>query len=412
MTHKQSQEGITASGVPTHVYEIIRDLKQAGFEAYIVGGWVRDCLIGLQPKDFDIATDAHPEQVKAIFSNCRLIGRRFRLAHIYYRRHIVEVATFRASHEQAACESQADTQDGMIIRDNVYGTLEEDAVRRDFTANALYYDPVDEQYVDFVGARHDIDKKVLRIIGEPTLRFQEDPVRVLRAIRIANKTKFSIEPRTSMAMEKAAGLLSHIPPGRLYDEYSKLFLSGCSWQNFASMRQFGVFKTLFPSTALCLHESPQFSLMIERSLQNTDERILENKGINPAFLLAVFLWQPLQNHLTLLSAQSPDLHSFVLFNQAVSGVLADQVKYTAIPRRFAQVIRQIWSMQHGLELRRPRQILRILGHMRFRAAYDFLLLRQEAGEIEEALVEWWTQIQYADDVLKEEMINDLKLAKP
>ncbi len=397
---------ITPDNIEPHARNIIEKLQQHGFSAYVVGGGVRDQMVGIKPKDFDIATDAHPEQIKALFDNCRLIGHRFRLAHVFFRRHIIEVATFRAGHDQTNDEKLASTRQGIIVRDNVYGTLAQDAIRRDFTINALYYDPVADHIIDLVGGVEDFEKGLVKIIGDPLTRLQEDPVRILRAIRIANKLGFNIDTATAKEIPGIAPQLVHMPPGRLFDEYTKLFLHGQAMPNFNSLRQFNVLPHLFSNIEACMAH-PQNATLIESALLNTDKRLQEGKTVNPAFLLSVLLWPMLHTHLTQLQNNEPSVNHAYLFAQAVDLTLSHQVKHIAIPRQFSAVIRQIWALQHPLEQRHPKRIEPLLTNQRFRAAYDFLLLRGNSGEISPDAGEWWTQIQTANAATRTEMIAGL-----
>lgn len=381
--------------VPTHIDQdallVIRQLQKAGFDAYIVGGGVRDVLLGLKPKDFDIATNATPEQVKKTIRNCRLIGKRFRLAHVFFGRHIIEVATFRGGHEQATSQQEAAHREGLIMRDNVYGTIEEDAVRRDFTINALFYDPTSEKILDFVGGMKDLKKQQIHLIGEPNIRYREDPVRMLRALRIANKLSFHIEKQTLATIMAMADHLQRVSSARLFEEYQKLFLHGHAVKNCATLRKMRCFEQLFPLTAACFGETLHDRL-VQCALKNTDKRIEAGKSINPGFLLSVFLWQPV-----LVEAKKIRQRERVSMQQAMdmagAAILQQQVRFVSMPRRFHQVMREIWTLQAPLEQRKPRIVKKLLEHPRFRAAYDFLVMRAEVGEVDSQLANWWTEQQ-------------------
>jgi len=384
-----------------YALKIIETLQKSGYEAYIVGGGVRDRLGGMHPKDCDVATNATPEEVKKLFKNCRLIGRRFRLAHIYFRRHIIEVATFRGD---PGDNGETVVGSNILRRDNVYGTLEEDVIRRDFTVNALYYDPIKNEIVDLCDGLRDFKRKTIRLIGDPESRFCEDPVRILRAIRIANKLNFKIESATQQAIAPTRKWLHEIAAARIFDEYCKLFTHGQAMTNFNSLREHKCFEIIFPQTALEL-KNKTFAAMIQKALLNTDARCKQDKPINPAFLIAIFLWQPL-----LLQKQKLiDLkeHPADAMAQASAQVLATQVGHTAMPRRLSQVVRDMWYLQYQLETRRPRNIMRVLEHPRFRAAYDFLLIRAEVGEVPQNVAEWWTEIQSHGKSQQAKMIKSL-----
>jgi poly(A) polymerase len=368
-------------------------LRDAGYQGHLVGGGVRDLLLGREPKDFDIATDARPEDVRRLFRNCRLIGRRFRLAHVLFGREVIEVATFRALQEGPDSEARHVDEDGRVVRDNVYGTLEEDAFRRDFTVNALYYNINDFTVIDYAGGVADLKSGVLRLIGDPETRFREDPVRMLRAVRFATKLGFRMHPDTERPITRLAGLLGDIPPARLFDEMLKLFMDGCALANFEALRHYNLFGQLFPLTEKSLaHEEQHFPLtLISHAMENTDKRIAKNKPVTPAFLFAVFLWHPVRERAVQLEAGG--MHPAHAMQHAGSQIIAEQASTMSLPRRFSLPMREIWVLQLRLERKGGRRSLRALAHPRFRAAYDFLLLRAQAGEVPEALGQWWTEFQ-------------------
>jgi poly(A) polymerase len=388
--------GLYPSDFGRSVLSVVETLHHHGFQAYIVGGGVRDQILERHPKDFDVATNARPEEIKKCFNRALIIGKRFRLVHVYFnRREYIEVATFRADHQHAKHESDARTSKGGIIsRDNVYGTLEEDAFRRDFTINALYYDPIRGKLLDFCAAVPDLKSKTLRLIGKPHMRFKEDPVRILRALRFANKLGFTIEAKTLRAIPQDAPMLKEISGGRLFDEYAKLMLYGQAHKNFHTLHEFKLLDYLFPLTVECLHES-WFMSMIKLALENTDERFYADKTIHPGFLIAVFLYAPLLKNFKILTQSISRRQAFV---QAMDETLKVQVKHTTMPNYFAQMIRDVWALQHPLELRRKQKVLEILKHPRFRAAYDFLLLRVEVGQANKALAKFWTDVQTLEEV--------------
>lgn len=364
-------------------------LKDAGYEAYLVGGGVRDLLAGLEPKDFDIATSAHPEQIRKVFRNCRLIGRRFMIAHVRAGEEILEVTTFRG----AITDSHERDETGRILSDNVYGTLEEDAFRRDFTVNALYYDIRDFSIADFAGGVDDLQARQLRLIGDPELRYREDPVRMLRAIRIANKLGFEIAADTAEPISRLAPLLREIPPARLFDEILKLLLNKDAVANFEELRRYGLFAELFPATERAINAAKRDLQLLRIALASTAERVKRDLPVTPAFLYGALLWPPYADRAYELEYERG--HDAVTAqNQAADEILARQQARIAIPKRFSLPMREIWSVQPRFEDLRPGRARRLLTHPRFRAAYDFLLLRAQAGEPGcAALAEWWTQAQ-------------------
>jgi poly(A) polymerase len=383
---------------------VLYRLKAAGFQSYLVGGGVRDLLLGREPKDFDVATDATPEQVKEVFRNCRLIGRRFRLAHVHFGREIIEVATFR-SMQDAAEPGDRETENGMLVRDNIYGTIEEDAVRRDFTINALYYNIEDFSVVDYAGGMEDLRAGVLRLLGDPETRYREDPVRMLRAVRFAAKLGFIINPACEKPLLELGSLLQSVPAARLFEEVLKLFMAGVALHSFEKLRHYGLFGELFPETEECLaHEDHEFPItFVTRGMQNTDSRIREGKPVTPAFLFAVLLWEPvrrLAEHL-----QEAGEAPLPAIQEAGNDVLMTQLERVSIPKRFSIPMREIWNLQHRFEQRAGKRPHRLLTHPRFRAAYDFLLLRAEAGEVDQELADWWTGFQEQDGDERNQMVR-------
>jgi poly(A) polymerase len=380
---------------------VLHRLREAGFGAYLVGGCVRDMLLGREPKDFDVSTDAKPEEVRQVFRNCRLIGRRFRLAHVHFGREIIEVATFRAQYVEEEDEEGRVIENGRIIRDNVYGTIEEDAWRRDFTINALYYNISDFSVVDYVGGVEDIRAGVLRLIGEPAVRFHEDPVRMLRAVRFAVKLGFRIDPAAEAAIHEHAALLGGISPARLYEEVLKLFQGGIAEQTLEMLRHYHLFEHLFPATEKCLDDADQgdFRALLTRALANTDARIADGKPVTPAFLYAALLWGPMRAEARRLQASG--MPEIAALQQASRDVMQSQSRHAILPRRFSAQMREIWILQPRLQRNSAKRALRLLQHPRFRAAYDFLLLRAETGEDLAELAEWWTRFQESDEARAE-----------
>ncbi len=363
---------------------------------------MRDILLKQTPKDFDIATNASPENIKKLFRNCLLIGRRFRLAHIRFGREIIEVSTFRAQSRKKSFKHRKVATHGMLLRDNVYGTIEEDVWRRDFTMNALYYNIADFSLVDYCGGLADIQNKIVRIIGEPRIRYQEDPVRLLRAIRFAGKLGFELDPTTAAPIAELAPLLRHVPPARLFEEVLKLFHHGQAFRTYRLLNKYQLLKELFPQIKHDFLDDTNDKLL-ELACENTDQRIRQGKTVSPAFLFAVFLWPSVQNKAQqLISQHTP---AFVAYQHAVSDALSKQQKLITIPRRYSTSIREIWDLQHRLIQRRPHMLHRLMNHPRLRAAYDFLLLRAEIKEVDPNIVSWWTDFLEADLEAKKQLIH-------
>ena len=365
---------------------------------------MRDLLLGLHPKDFDVATDATPEQVKSLFSNCRLIGRRFRLAHVHFGREIIEVATFRGAHDQ---NDAANAEGMMILRDNVYGTLEEDAWRRDFTVNALYYNIADFSVIDFTGGLEDLRQKNLRIIGDVHTRFQEDPVRMLRAARFAAKLGFTIDPEVKEKILSIGQKMDDVPAARLFEEVLKIFQSGHGVASYQIMRDLNLFGYLFKQTEQILNKGDTYcDQFIRLALSNTDKRITQKKPVNPAFLFAAFLWGPVRlqtEHLV----HAEGLTELQALQEAGNEVVATQVHQVMIPKRFSYPMREIWTMQARLPRRRGKRAYRLFETKRFRASYDFLLIRNEVGEDLSDLCDWWTVFQEVDEKQRSDMVRKL-----
>jgi poly(A) polymerase len=384
--HAISRKSISAGAL-----RVLYRLHETGYRACLVGGAVRDLLLGGHPKDFDIATNATPEQVRVLFRNCRLIGRRFRLAHVVFGREIVEVATFRGSSDDGSGDRHL--VDGRLVRDNVYGTIEEDAVRRDFTVNALYYDISDFSVLDSVGGMADLEHRVLRLIGDPEQRYREDPVRMLRAARLAAKLNFEIDAATAAPFAALGSLLAEAPPARLFDESLKMFLSGHGFASFHALERHGLLQHVFPATARVLAQgnAPNFRRLVEQTLANTDARVREDKPVTPAFLFAALLWEPVRQAAQHAVEGGADPAS--AWSHAAERILREQAQRVAIPRRFTIAVEEIWAMQPRFAQRTKKRAFRLLEHPRFRAAYDFLVLRaDESAELTE-LASWWTDAQ-------------------
>lgn len=362
-------------------------------------------MLGLEPKDFDVVTDATPEQVTGLFRSARMIGRRFRLVHVRFGRDIIEVATYRSLPPEEDGGDVSLSDSGRLLRDNVFGTQEEDAVRRDITVNALYYDIRDYSVIDYVGGVEDLEQGVLRTIGDPAVRFREDPVRMLRMVRFAAKLGFRIDPAAAEPMPGLAPLLDEVPPARRFEEVLKLFQGGRALETFEQLRQHHLFRYLFPMTEDYLaSEHDGFpDQLLPRALENTDARILDGKSVTPAFLYAAMLWEPMkerQQHYVKKGMPPGEAQ-----RSATRDVLHTQSRYTTFPKRFSGPMREIWQLQPRFERRGGKAAFRLYDHARFRAAYDFLLLRAECGEAEPELGQWWTRFQEVDDNERRQMVN-------
>ena len=388
----RSEHSISRAHISKSALNVLYGLHKAGYEACLVGGGVRDLLLGVTPKDFDIATSALPEQVRATFRNSRLIGRRFRLAHVHFGPEIVEVATYRASHDKAEDEADARLDGDRILRDNVYGTREEDVIRRDFTVNALYYRIEDFSLIDHVGALEDIDKRRLRTIGDPEARYREDPVRMLRAVRLAAKLELTIESATEAPLFELGYLLETVPQARLFDETVKLLLSGHGIRSYEQLSRYRLLDYLFPVESAAL--APERDRLIRAALANTDQRVAAGLPVTPAFLIAVLLWEPLQEAMAHQLVRGVSEHDALI--KAQEDVLRTQNDLLAVPKRFTLPAAEIWSLQGRLQ--RRRQPDRLLGHPRFRAAFDFLALRAQSEPDLQSVVNFWAARQEGLDL--------------
>lgn len=386
----RDQHIISRANISKAALRVLYRLHDAGYAAYLVGGAVRDLLLGFRPKDFDVATDATPEEVKKLFRNCRLIGRRFRLAHVVFGPEIIEVATFRGTGEEG--EGDRHIVDGRIVRDNIWGTIEEDALRRDFRVNALYYDISDFSVRDYVGGMQDLHDRVLRLIGDPEVRYHEDPVRMLRAARLAGKLGMRIDAAAAAPFESLGPLLGDAAPARLFDESLKMFLSGNGLKSFRMLEQCGLLKFLFPATARALKRGDAaLRSLVEQGLANTDARIGEGKSVTPAFLFAVLLWGEVRDEAQLGIERGLD--SAEAWSRAAAKVVGEQCQRVAIPRRFTFTMEEIWSLQPRFEQVQRKRVFRLMAHPRFRAAFDFLLLRADESPAMRELGQWWAHAQ-------------------
>jgi poly(A) polymerase len=394
----RSEHSLSRADVSKNALKVLYRLKDGGYQAFLVGGSVRDLLLRRRPKDFDIATDAHPEKVRALFSNSRLIGKRFRLAHVRFGREIIEVATFRRSGLQEDAENgQVFHASGRIIADNVYGTIEEDAWRRDFTVNALYYNIADNSIWAFADGLTDLRARQLRLIGEPERRYREDPVRMLRAARFAAKLGFDVHPDTAAPIPAMADLIDGVPAARLFDEFLKMFQTGHALASYRNLRKLGLFSHMFPATQRWLGEysadGSAANDMIERALESTDQRILERRPITPMFLFGVFLWLPVQSRAAELMTGGNGYSEAEALVAAASDVSSRQAQRIALPRRFGFPMQEMLQLQPRFLKKKGRRAMNLLSHRRFRAAYDLMLLRASVGEVGADVAEFWTNVQ-------------------
>jgi poly(A) polymerase len=397
------EHNVSRQQVSENALKVVYKLKKEGFDAYLVGGCVRDLLLGREPKDFDVVTNALPEQLERMFSNCRIIGKRFRLAHVVYGRDIIEVATFRKSVSEKPSEAQRSTKEGRILQDNLYGTIDDDVWRRDFTINALYYNIRDFSIVDYVGGMADHKAGLIRLIGDSNERFREDPVRMIRAIRFAVKLGFKLHTDCEQAIHLNANLLSAIPAARLHDEVVKLFLTGYGVQTFEMLRHYGLFEVLFPAVekSLSLEESHFPKMMVINALQNADNRIAANKPVAPYFLFATLLYEPMVQRAKEKMAKG--IFESDAYFSAASEVLTQQIRRISLPRHLTLVIREVWNQQVKFNFCVGAKPSKFLAHPRFRAAYDFFMLRAQTGSVSTELAEWWTTYQRVNETERRKM---------
>jgi poly(A) polymerase len=386
----RASHNVSRADISKNALKVLYRLHDAGFEAFLVGGSVRDALLGLHPKDFDIATNAHPDEVKALFGNCRLIGRRFRLAHVRFGREIIEVATFRAG---AIDDPDAvHDREGRILRDNVYGRIDEDVWRRDFTCNALYYNIADFSIWDYVGGVDDIRASKLLLIGDADQRLREDPVRMLRAVRFAAKLGFDIDTRVADAMASRRDSLRNVPPARLFDEFVKMFQAGFAERAFVLLQEHRLFEQLFPETQEALDLDPRFRKFVSEALRNTDKRVAEGKSVTPMFLLGVFLWVPVRQFAERLRQKDKmsEPQSLAIAAQELASLQQSRI---SLPRRYTAPMRDMLALQPRFIARSGRRAIKLLEHKSFRAAYDFMMLRAEVGEVDRDTASFWTDVQ-------------------
>lgn len=401
----RSEHNISKTNINPNALKVLNVLNKSSFQGYLVGGSVRDLLLHKSPKDFDVATSANPNQIKKLFKNARIIGRRFKLVHIMYGRDIIEVATFRSSNKTNS-QHQQQNDHGMLVKDNVYGTMEDDAFRRDFTINSLYYDIETGGIIDYTGGFYDIQARTIRIIGDANLRYQEDPVRMLRAVRFAAKLDFNIDTATADPIFKNCGLITHVSSSRLFDEIIKIYQCGAAKKAQVLLERYNVFAKLFPQTGALQSSDYQLNELINLALESTDSRIQERKPVTPAFICAVLLWFPMMDYAQKLRNNGEE--PLPAIEQSMAHVLSTQNKIVTIPKRFTQVVREIWMLQYRFPKRAGKRAQNLLRHPRFRAAYDFLALRALAGDAEVELANWWTTYQEVDSKTRDEMCAKIK----
>lgn len=401
----RSEHGISRANVSENALKVLYRLHKSGYQAFLVGGGVRDLLLGLHPKDFDIATDAHPEQIRELFRNSRLIGRRFRLAHIRFGRDLIEVATFRATGNESG-DDREHSDSGRILRDNVYGSIDDDIWRRDFTVNALYYNIADYSVWDYTGGMDDLKARTLRLIDDPWVRYREDPVRMLRAARFAAKLDFELAPETAAPVRDLGNLLNDVPAARLFDETLKMFQSGHGVASFDQLLRYDLLRYLFPAAATLIdgEDGEAVANFIRQGLANTDARVAADQSVTPMFLYAVFLW-PAVRQLAERLSNDHGVTEFDAMQEAMFRVVAEQTARTALPKRFSVPMKEMLVLQRRFNNNKGARAAKLLEHKRFRAAYDFLVLRSRCGEVDTELADWWTKIQDADDDSKRDALE-------
>lgn len=408
----RNQHKLSRKNISDNALKVLYRLKKAGYAGYLVGGGVRDLLLKRAPKDFDVATDGHPEALRKLFVNSCIIGRRFRLLHVFFPGEIIEVSTFRANaQEDASTEEREDDAPLVIAADNTYGTIEEDAWRRDFTVNALYYNIADFSVVDFMGGMLDLKHRIIRMIGDPVQRYHEDPVRLLRAIRLAAKLRFKIHPQTETPLKELSGLLRYVPESRLFDEVLKIFFEGNAVSSYRYLQRYDYIEVLFPKLSAILRakKNAQQAKLIELALKATDERFSDKRSLNPGFLLSVLLWPLVLKRLE--ENEKEFAHFYQALHHTIDEVITEQNTILRIPRRFTAMMRSIWMMQYQLVRRRGKRVYRTLRHRYFRAAFDFLVLRAQAGEPYQKEVDWWQEFQKANHTEQKEMVFELSKRK-
>lgn len=408
----REQHTISRKDISENALKVLYRLNKAGYEAYLVGGGVRDLLLGKKPKDFDVTTSATPEQVRKLFRNCRLVGRRFRLAHVMFGPEIIEVATFRGHHEAGASDRTTSQrgQNGMLLRDNIFGSIEEDAQRRDFTINSLYYSVADFTVRDYVGGMQDLQEGLIRLIGTPETRYREDPVRMLRAVRFAAKLNMRISPETAEPIPRLATLINDVPPARLFEEALKLLQAGYGFETYNLLREYNLFQPLFPTITRYFTENSDSPMerMIAQVLKNTDTRIRNDMRVNPAFLFAAMFWYPLLETAQRITQES-GLAYYDAFALAANDVLDEGCRTLAIPKRITTLVRDIWQLQLRMSRRQGKRAWKLMEHPKFRAAFDLLSLRAEVERNQELqrLAQWWAEFQVSAPPEQKDMLTGL-----
>lgn len=398
------EHGIDLQLLSSNAVRVTQTLQEAGFKAFVVGGAVRDLLLGIKPKDFDVATNATPEQVKRLFRRAFIIGKRFQIVHVMFGQDIIEVTTFRG----ASADSAPKDEHGRVLRDNTFGEQHEDAVRRDFTINAMYYDPASQAVLDYHHGIDDIRNKTLRVIGTPEARYREDPVRLLRVVRFAAKLQFTIDPATREPIQIMAPLINNVPAARVFDEMLKLLMSGHALACLQQLRKEGLHHGLLPLLDVVL-EQPLGEKFVTLALSNTDERVRQGKPVSPGFLFASLLWHQVLEKWT--AYQAAGEYPIPALHLAADDVLNTQTEKLALQRRIATDMRDLWAMQPRFERRTGKSPYKLLEHPRLRAGYDFLLLRCESGEIDMEIGDWWTDFMAADGPGREELLAKLRKAE-
>lgn len=406
----RESHNISRKDISENALKVLYRLNKAGYEAYLVGGGVRDLLLGKAPKDFDVTTNATPEQMRKLFRNCRLVGRRFRLAHVMFGPEVIEVATFRGHHQTEEDTNAQRGQNGMLLRDNIFGSIEDDAQRRDLTINSLYYSVADFTVRDYVGGLQDLQQGIIRLIGDPETRYREDPVRMLRVVRFAAKLDMTIAETTAEPIPRLATLLNDIPPARLFEEALKLLQAGYGYKTYLLLREYQLFQPLFPilSRGFTEHSDSQMEQMLAQVLKNTDTRIQNQMRVNPAFLFAAMFWYPqLENAQRI--AQESGLAYYDAFALAMNDVLDEACRSLAIPKRITTLVRDIWQLQLRMSRRHGKRAIKLMEHPKFRAAYDLLALRAEVENNAELqrLANWWGEFQAAAPPQQNHMLKNL-----
>ena len=406
----RESHNISRKDISENALKVLYRLNKAGYEAYLVGGGVRDLLLGKAPKDFDVTTNATPEQMRKLFRNCRLVGRRFRLAHVMFGPEVIEVATFRGHHQAEEDGNAQRGQNGMLLRDNIFGSIEDDAQRRDLTINSLYYSVADFTVRDYVGGLQDLQQGIIRLIGDPETRYREDPVRMLRVVRFAAKLDMTIAETTAEPIPRLATLLNDIPPARLFEEALKLLQAGYGYKTYLLLREYQLFQPLFPilSRGFTEQSDSQMERMLAQVLKNTDTRIQNQMRVNPAFLFAAMFWYPqLENAQRI--AQESGLAYYDAFALAMNDVLDEACRSLAIPKRITTLVRDIWQLQLRMSRRHGKRAIKLMEHPKFRAAYDLLALRAEVENNAELqrLAHWWGEFQAAAPPQQNYMLKNL-----